>query len=320
MCGIAGVVGYSAEILTTSLSKIRHRGPDHLDMYKIPGVNCWLGHTRLSIIDLDARSHQPFLSDCRRYALTFNGEIYNFHELRCELIETGCTFHTCSDTEVLLHWLIRYGIEGLLKVEGMFAFCFADTKENRLILARDPIGEKPLYYSFCMQDGAKKFAFASEIKALLNLPNLDKSIDQDGLADYLRFLYTAPPHTLYKGIKELPPGHWMMLDLTDIREASSFQYYSLDSSLNLNEEISFRQAASSFIDAFNHSVSQRLISDVNVGLFLSAGIDSNAILSSASKSRPDMGTKVSHRNARHHATRSLPGTELLSAGCVKLTS
>lgn len=292
MCGIAGVVGYDAACLSAALSKIQHRGPDHLGTFKIPGADCWLGHVRLSIIDLDARSHQPFISDCKRYALAFNGEIYNFQDLRDKLEGLGCVFHTSSDTEVLLHWLIKFGIDGLAELEGMFAFCFADSEAKTLILARDPIGEKPLYYSFGSRDGIKKFAFASEIKALLDLPGLDKSLDRTGLTDYLRFLYTAPPHTLYSGIKELPPGHCLKVDLMDVRETAGIQYYNLDSRLAINEDISFDEATEIFRDAFTRSVSLRLISDVNVGLFLSAGIDSNAILSAANKSSLSAGLQT----------------------------
>lgn len=285
MCGIAGIVGYDASCLSTALGKIQHRGPDHFGIYKVPGADCLLGHARLSIIDLDVRSNQPFLSDCGRYVLVFNGEIYNFQELRNKLERLGCSFHTSSDTEVLLHWLIKFGIDGLAELDGMFAFCFSDAETRSLVLARDPIGEKPLYYSFGAQDGDRRFAFASEIKALLDLPGLDKSLDQVGLADYLRFLYTAPPHTLYSGIKELPPGHFLKVNLMDVHDTVGMQYYSLDRSLAFNEDISFDEATEIFREAFTRSVSLRLISDVNVGIFLSAGIDSNAILSAAKKSR-----------------------------------
>ncbi len=281
MCGIAGTVGYAEPCLQGMLETIHHRGPDHLGMMRFASTECSLGHVRLSILDLDPRSHQPFVSDCRRYVLVFNGEIYNFFELRAELEQEGHTFRTTSDTEVLLKWLIRTGVAGLTRLEGMFAFCFADTQANTLLLVRDPIGEKPLYYSFTITNGTRRFAFASEIKSLLTLKDLDTSLDREGLVDYLRFLYTAPPHTLYRGIEELPPGHFLTVDLSDRKRQPAHRYYDLESSLDSNPQMTFAEAAPRFHTLFSDSVRLRMISDVPVGLFLSAGIDSNAILAVA---------------------------------------
>src|SRR5262249_16320354 len=159
------------------------------------------------IIDLDPRSHQPFFSHCGRYALVFNGEIYNFKEIRLSLEDRGERFRTTSDTEVLLYWLINHGTAGLKRLDGMYACGLIDMKTRTQILERDAIGEKPLYYAAGGVDGVPRFAFASEIKALLTLPNLDRSLDDEALLDFLRFLYTAPPNTLYRGIRELPPGN-----------------------------------------------------------------------------------------------------------------
>lgn len=284
MCGIVGVVGYNREHLSGALKMIKHRGPDYQAIHKLPGVNGWLGHARLSVIDLDERSNQPFLSRCGRYVLVFNGEIYNFPALRRILETEGCRFRTQSDTEVLLEWLIRFGMRKMDALEGMFAFGFIDTEARTLILARDPIGEKPLYYSVASKGGNKKLAFASEIKALLGLPDVDKSLDRNGLKDFLRFLYTAPPHTLYRGIRELPPGHYFKVDLELAEEPAVVQYYSLEKNLASYDDISFDESAEIFRAAFTKSVASCLISDVSVGLFLSSGLDSNAILSAAVKS------------------------------------
>ncbi len=281
MCGIAGIVGYAEHCLQAMLAKIHHRGPDFTGSTALAAMHCFLGHVRLSILDLDPRSHQPFVSDCQRYVLVFNGEIYNFSELRAELEQDGHTFRTTSDTEVLLKWLIREGVAGLTRLEGMFAFCFADTQANTLLLVRDPIGEKPLYYSFTVTSGTRRFAFASEIKSLLTLQDLDTSLDREGLFDYLRFLYTAPPHTLYQGIEELPPGHYLTVDLSDRKRQPAQRYYDLESSLDIAPGMTFTDAARRFHSLFSRSVRLRLMSDVPVGVFLSAGIDSNAILAVA---------------------------------------
>lgn len=288
MCGIAGTIGYGHAQLRAILSRLQHRGPNHSDTLAISGTRCFLGHARLSIIDLDPRSHQPFSSPCGRYSLVFNGEIYNFEELRLKLEADGELFRTTSDTEVLLHWLIKYGISGLSQLDGMYAFGFVDTKARTLVLARDSIGEKPLYYSEGLVCGEPRFAFASEIKGLLSLPDINRSLDNRALLDFLRFLYTAPPHTFYAGIKELPPGHWLHVDLSTGVAHTPQAFYSLESAIEFDEETNAQRAAQMFRKLFQRSVELRLVSDVNIGIFLSAGIDSNAILAAA-KSSPRHG-------------------------------
>ncbi|MGC4097163.1 MAG: asparagine synthase (glutamine-hydrolyzing) [Nitrospira sp.] len=281
MCGIAGMFGYDAALLKTMLCRLRHRGPDHASTASIPGTHCAIGHARLSIIDLDPRSHQPFFSQCGRYAIVFNGEIYNFKELRLSLEESGERFRTTSDTEVLLYWLINHGIAGLTQLDGMYAFAFVDVTARTLVLARDPIGEKPLYYAADRVDGMPRFAFASEMKALLTLPSLDRSLDDSALLDFLRFLYTAPPHTLYQGIRELPPGNVLRLNLDSGEVNDVRAFYSLEESLEFDEDATVEHSEKEFRGLFEQSVERRLISDVDIGIFLSAGIDSNAILAAA---------------------------------------
>jgi asparagine synthase (glutamine-hydrolysing) len=284
VCGIAGIVGYEHAQLNSMLARLQHRGPDHSGTVAVPGTRCSLGHARLSIIDLDPRSHQPFFSPCGRYIIVFNGEIYNFEELRIELERSEERFRTTSDTEVLLQWLIKHGASGLNQLDGMYAFGLVDTKARTLLLARDSIGEKPLYYSAGLIDGEPRFAFASEIKSLLSLPNIDRSLDQNALLDFLRFLYTAPPHTFYQGIKELPPGHCLHVDLNTGIAQTPHAFYSLEKSIEYDEAATAQSAARKFRTLFERSVELRLISDVNIGIFLSAGIDSNAILAAAQDS------------------------------------
>lgn len=283
MCGIAGVVGYDQIHLRAMLGQLHHRGPDHSGTLAVPGSPCWLGHARLSIIDLDPRSHQPFSSPCGRYILIFNGEIYNFEELRLRLERDGEQFRTTSDTEVLLHWLMKYGVSGLSRLDGMYAFGFIDTTARTLLIARDAIGEKPLYYSEEVTDGEPRFAFASEIKGLLTLPGLNRSLNQHALLDFLRFLYTAPPHTLYEGIKELSPGHYLQVDLSTGKTQPPQEFYALEKAIVFDEEMNTQNAAEQFRALFERSVELRLVSDVNIGIFLSAGIDSNAILAAAQR-------------------------------------
>lgn len=287
MCGIAGIIGSNRAYISQMLDVMKHRGPDAVGQLELQELTCIIGHVRLSIIDLDPRSNQPFVSSCGRYALVYNGEIYNYLELHKTLEKIGHTFHTKSDTEVLLHWLIEYGTKGIPDLEGMFAFCFVDRNAQTLLLARDQIGEKPLYYSVGKETGAPSFAFASEIKALLAIPGIDTSLDEEGLADYLRFLYTAAPNTLYRGIRELPPGHYIEVDVNKPKDITR-QYFNLESSLSEYLHITYDEAVKTFHDLFMESVKLRLRSDVPLSIYLSGGLDSNIILGAAKKIYPDI--------------------------------
>lgn len=275
------MVGYEPALLSGMLARLQHRGPDNFGMITIPGTGCSLGHTRLSIVDLDPRSNQPFVSPCGRYIIVFNGEIYNFRNLRQTLEQKGVRFRTTSDTEVLLHWLMTQGVLGLRELDGMYAFGFVDISARTLLLARDAIGEKPLYYCETLADGKPHFSFASEIKALRWLPDVDRSLNRTALLDFMRFLYTAPPHTLYHGIHELQPGHWLQVDLRTGRSQPPQAFYSIEKSLDYEETVTPQDAVTRFRELFEESVNLRLISDVETGIFLSAGIDSNAILAAA---------------------------------------
>ena len=286
MCGIAGFIGFTPLVIETTLERLRHRGPDHQGIYRMAGTECVIGHARLSIIDVDPRSNQPFLAAGGEHALVYNGEIYNYRELKAELMALGENFRTTSDTEVLLAWLIRFGTTGLTRLEGMFAFCWADLQKRRLILARDPIGEKPLYFTSLVSEGRRQFGFASEIKGLTHVPGLDRGLDRAALADYLRFLYTVPPNTLFKGIRELSPGHWMEVDIDSAESSEPQRYYDLEE--RIRQSYTSTAATQLFRDEFVGSVERRLMSDVPVGLYLSAGMDSNAMLCAVHQTAPDL--------------------------------
>lgn len=279
MCGIVGCLGNITQDIEfeTLVNIMHHRGPDAHGSIDLENGRLQLGHVRLAILDLNNRSNQPLRSNCGNYILVFNGEIYNFKMLRELLSKKGYTFKTQSDTEVLLYWLIDNGASGINKLDGMFAFCFYDRKANKLLLARDHIGEKPLYYAI----ENNNFAFSSEIKLLTKLSWVDQRLHLEALKNYLHFLYTAPPHTLYAGVKELPPGHYLVIDTDDIQlEISS--YFNLVDHLAHQPEIhSARHDSELFKKEFSQTIDSRLISDVPVGMYLSAGLDSNAIVAQA---------------------------------------
>lgn len=274
MCGIIGGVGLvTQQEIESLLTSIAHRGPDAQDVQDFNASSVTLGHVRLAIIDLDERSSQPMSSDCGRYHIVFNGEIYNYLALKETLLAKGYQFNTQSDTEVLLNWLIENGADGIDQLDGMFSFCFLDESAQSMLLARDHIGEKPLYYSHAKNN----FLFCSEIAPMAQLDWVDKRLNLEALKNYLYFLYTAAPHTLYEGIKELAPGQCLKVDL----KSSAIEinhYFSLSERLSSDPKINTAaEDVKTFMDGFEQAVSSRLIADVPVGMYLSGGLDSNAI-------------------------------------------
>jgi asparagine synthase (glutamine-hydrolysing) len=289
MCGIAGLVAHERSRLTPMLERLAHRGPDARAVLDLSELGVRLGHARLAILDLDRRADQPFVSSCGRYAIVFNGEIYNYLELRSELAREGVVFRTTSDTEVLLHWLARRGEEGLARLDGMFALGLVDRVERTLLLCRDAIGEKPLYYATCPEDSEWTVAFASEIKGLLALRGIDTRLDGEALADYLRFLYTAAPRTLYRGVRELAPGHLLKFALRsggDPTEVQPKAWYDLEARVGQPFAGSYGEAQEEFRALAAHSLRLRLRSDVPVGFYLSGGLDSNCLLGLARRDEP----------------------------------
>jgi asparagine synthase (glutamine-hydrolysing) len=250
-------------------SVIRHRGPDAGGEYLDDQVG--LAHRRLSIIDLSEQGNQPMHSADRRLVIVFNGEIYNFLELRAELARQGVSFRTGTDTEVIL---ALYALEGpacLERLNGMFAFAIWDKTAQTLFLARDRVGKKPLYY---YHGGGDRLAFASEIKALLELPGIPREIDPTAIADYLKYLYVPAPKSIFKQIYKLPPAHCLQLALGG--EPIIREYWDLDFSRPVVG--TFTENAEKLLELVRQSTVRRMIADVPLGAFLSGGIDSSAVV------------------------------------------
>src|SRR5690554_4342144 len=246
---------------------IRHRGPDAGAIWTDDEVG--LVHRRLSIIDLSEAGNQPMVSASGRYVIAFNGEIYNFQELRAELCRVGHRFHTQTDTEVLLALYETRGRECLDLLNGMFAMAIWDREARKLFLARDRLGKKPLYF----YNRGGQFAFASEIKALLQLPFVRTDLRYDAIKDYFAYQYVPDPKTIYRDIYKLPPGHWLETDGVTVKQAQywdvSFASPSADSPESLADELH---------ELISDAVRIRMVSDVPLGAFLSGGIDSSAVV------------------------------------------
>lgn len=273
MCGIAGflnVKGAPADKETAAgmASCLAHRGPDghgiHLHQ------NLALVHTRLAIIDPNAGA-QPMYSADGKLAITFNGEIYNFLELKEELTTAGHTFQTHSDTEVIIYAYRQWGVACVERLRGMFAFCIADQEKQQLFLARDPMGIKPLVY----YNDETVFAFASEIQALRQLPSFDKSVDLKSLDYYLWLSYIPAPYSIYKKVKKLMPAERMLLDFNG-RVLKQDVYWQLN--FNTNRTPSKNEWVELASQKLKESVKAHLVSDVPFGAFLSGGIDSTLVV------------------------------------------
>jgi asparagine synthase (glutamine-hydrolysing) len=279
MCGIAGILSadkcYKAS-LKQMTDAISHRGPDGEGQWLDENAMVALGHRRLSIIDLSDNAAQPMHSIDGRYTIVFNGEIYNYVELKEPLVKAGHKFKNESDTEVLLKLYELEGEKCLQKLDGMFAFAIWDNSEKTLFCARDRFGEKPFYYHY---QASKKFLFASEMKAIFT-QGVDKGINNEMLYNFIQssFYITSPTDrslTFYNSIKKLPPGHFLKLN-KDL-ELKISQYWSLDKT-EIDPSISFEQAKEKYVDLFYSSIKRRLRSDVPVGSSLSGGLDSSSIV------------------------------------------
>lgn len=277
MCGIAGatrkLLGNSPEATLSRMNEVmRHRGPDMGDMFFDESMG--LCHRRLSIIDLSEEGRQPMHSEDGRYHIVFNGEIYNFIELRQELIKKGYHFHSGTDTEVLLKHYMEFGPESLKSVRGMFAYAIWDQLEKELFIARDRIGKKPLYYY--MKGG--EFAFASELKSILELPGIEKKIDLTAFVDYLKYLFIPHPKTIYENMFKLEPGHYLLLKNGELSIHSYWDVqFCPDDSRKEND------LADELLAVIDDAVKCRLISDVPLGAFLSGGVDSSGVVSLMAK-------------------------------------
>ncbi len=265
MCGIAGFVGHGTkEELTRATDALQHRGPDDVGYMVHKGVG--FGHRRLAVIDLTPSGHQPMFSEDTSVALIFNGEIYNFKERRALLEKAGCVFKSESDTEVLIHSYIKHGTDFLNDMRGMFALALYDFRTRTLILARDRMGEKPLYWT--KQSGA--LWFASELKALFAV-GIEKAIDTQSLQKYLQFDYVPTPHTMIQNVFKLEPGTMLIAQGETIEKKIYWAPSSHVRGLSENE------ALAQLDTSLHESVSQQLVADVPLGVFLSGGLDSSTI-------------------------------------------
>ncbi len=267
---------------------LRHRGPDDADTWVFPPAGLGLGHTRLAVIDLSPAGHQPMVSACGRYVVVYNGEIYNFPDLRRDLEHQGHRFLGHSDTEVLLAAIAQWGLEETLgRLLGMFAFAVWDAARQRLVLVRDRLGKKPLYYGWW----GRRFVFASELKALGRLPGFSAAIDRSALALLLRHNYVPGPWSIYRDIYKLPPGSVLELGHPSDRPVPR-PYWSLEEAVVRGTEDPFRgtveEAAGELHRLLADAVRRRMIADVPLGAFLSGGIDSSLVvaLMQGQSSRP----------------------------------
>ena len=280
MCGIAGLIGREPEArVGAMLGAIAHRGRDDEGVWtSAPGADAsraCLGHRRLSIIDVSAAGHQPMLSADGRYALTFNGEIYNYRELRRQLEARGRRFRTDCDTEVLLHAFAEWGEECLPRLNGMFAFAVWDERERTLTVARDRLGVKPLYYTAPAESGgAAAFVFGSEVKALLASGLVERALDLEGLNQQLTFLWTPDPFTLFRGVRKLPPGH--VLTFRDGR-AGVREWWDVSFD-QIEEGRGEEWWRGRVLETLDRVVRMEMVADVPLGSFLSGGVDSSLLV------------------------------------------
>jgi asparagine synthase (glutamine-hydrolysing) len=277
MCGIAGYLGRVndgplAELGARMCGTLAHRGPDDADVWSAADGDVMLAHRRLAILDLSPLGRNPMAWDGGRLRITYNGEVYNYRELRAELERDGCRFRSQTDTEVILAAYDRWGIECLQRFVGMFAFAIWDEPRRRLFFARDRLGKKPFYYT--ERNGT--FAFASELKALAAGPSFPRELDDDAVRLYLRYGYVPAPLSIFKAARKLPPGCYGLYEAGRLDVA---QYWD-PVAVALSEPVSMTDAE---VDAHLESlltdaVARRMIADVPVGAFLSGGIDSSLVV------------------------------------------
>ena len=287
MCGICGLVADdpselpTAERLEAAAELLRHRGPDDWGAYfspREPGPAAALAHRRLSIIDLDG-GKQPMSNEDGSVWVSFNGEIYNFPSLQKELEASGHQFRTRSDTEVLVHAYEEYGEQFITRLRGMFAFALWDERERRLLLARDRLGQKPLYYA--RKDGL--LAFASQPKAIFAMADFERRIDPQALDAYLTYQYVPHPRSIYRDLNKLPPAHYLVYQEGNLKLE---RYWQIDASSET--EMTEEEACERVREGLRESVKMRMVSEVPLGGFLSGGIDSSIVvgLMAEASSRP----------------------------------
>lgn len=303
MCGIAGFINFqhNDELIRLAQREQAHRGPDSSNGWI--GDNVALAHLRLSIIDLDHRSDQPFVKD--GLVMVFNGEIYNYQELRTRLEEAhpSLTFRTSSDTEVLLEWYRWKRADCLADLIGMFAFAIYDQAEKTLFLARDHFGIKPLFYTFI----GRQLAFASELKALVKVPGFNKTINPVALAGAMNYLWVPGNDTMFRDCCKLPPAHYMQLDVAqpslhpEIKE-----YWHPSTQVTLYDE---QQALAALRECMEASIKRHMIADVPVSSFLSGGLDSSLISVMAARTGVDLSTYTIGTSEKDKQIEKMPADE-----------
>jgi len=294
MCGICGEINFNNRLKVEPIRRmckvLTHRGPDDEGMVFIKGnqyiemkqpfpssiergdFEIGLGHRRLSIIDLSAAAHQPMCNENGTIWIVYNGEIYNFQELRKGLVNKGHFFKSKSDTEVIIHAYEEWGVECLSQFRGMFAFAIWDSNLQRLFLARDRLGKKPLVYS--RQNGG--FSFASEIKALLQVPGVENKVNEYAIHHYLTYQYVPSPDTIFEGINKLPPAHYLLYDRNGGLKVE--RYWKINFNKGFQTYSDIKELEDRVRTELEESVKLRLISDVPLGAFLSGGVDSSLVV------------------------------------------
>lgn len=288
MCGIAGVIDPRIEekekIIAKMVAKLTHRGPDDDGFYVDEVVG--LGMRRLSIIDLST-GRQPITSADEKLIIFLNGEIYNYKELKKELIKKGYVFKTQTDTEVILHMYEEYGEKMLPKLRGMFVFCIYNTETKNIFIARDFFGIKPLYY--LVDKDQKITAFSSEIKSFLSFPGFIPKVNDDAVVNFLSFQYNPLTETFFKNVYKLPPAHYLSINLLT-NEIHVEKYWSFE--FQQNNNLVEQETAKTIYETVKDSVAHHMIADVPVGAFLSGGIDSSIITTLMQEVRGDKKIKT----------------------------
>ncbi|MFH0910628.1 MAG: asparagine synthase (glutamine-hydrolyzing) [Planctomycetota bacterium] len=285
MCGIAGFWGgFDRALLGRMSASIAHRGPDDDGIEFLAKEGVGLAHRRLSIIDLSPAGHQPMWDVTRQALIVYNGELYNYRALREELEADGCRFASRSDTEVLLNLYLRDGTEMLLRLNGIFAFALWDARKSLLFLARDGVGVKPLYYA----ETRTGFLFASEMKALLQCPEVDRALSFEAVHHHLAYLWCPAPRTMLRGVKKLEPGHVLLVQGGKLER--KWRFYDLPYGQAI-QPLAPEEAAREVRAALDRAVERQMVADVPVGAFLSGGLDSSSLVALARRHAP--GRKLS---------------------------
>jgi asparagine synthase (glutamine-hydrolysing) len=309
MCGIVGFVDREGRVanaerlIVQMAARLEHRGPDDRGHWLGTSEGVYLGHQRLSVVDLSPHGHQPMHSACGRYVIVYNGEVYNFEALRESLRSYGHRFRGHSDTEVLLAAISQWGVaEAVTRFNGMFAFAVWDRQERTLVLARDRIGEKPLFYGYV--NGS--FLFASELKAMAGFPGWTGELDRDALALFMRLAYIPAPASIYKGIYKLPPATLLTITSDGRCDSQPSPYWSIDEIAGQGTRDPLSLPEAEMVDVLDDLLCEvirgQMVADVPLGVFLSGGIDSSAVaaLMQVQSRRPVKTFSIGSRDPRYN--------------------